>query len=868
MRKNFLIAMLLCLKSIAIFSEDVDLEYMLEQNLISREDYEILKSEYSGPEKKLYALMVNGALKDYMFSVYYDNNVNYIPLKAFLKSINFTNYKWEDKKIILKLGNNLEEVTIDLKKIAGKYMEKDGDIYLNEGIFKDIFASNLYFNKTAQELSINLSFLEPNEIKTMLNITENKLKQKSSKLVFQNKPQLFELGYLRVAAHQNFTKPKGEREYKKDWSGELEYQGPLLYGDFLVDYDFKNKELGHMELKYPEIIKRHTLEIDNDRYDEHKRVSSLKFAKTKNYYQSGKSFIITQDVPIESRVELLYMGIPIQIKSENKGKVVFDSPEIKGDSTYILRVYERDGKIYEKEVTTTDDYNLQNKGELEYDLNIKQNIEADSFDTKINTFYGVTNNLTLGGGYSRNNEMVNGKYHTIDGGNLQTSYTNMIGPASYTVSLGGEQTFSKLKDREKDYSKRYKYNLTNQLNVSKFKFVTNYTTFGSYYDEKYKFSENITYNVFSNLTLDYGYERVAKRDNLIESKRNGSIRYTNSFYSLMNTFEINKKFDSRLEDEYAIRTFYSGFKGFTASLDNTWRASGQDYELGMSIYSNGNNWLNYSVSLSYSEKYKEKIALNFNLIYDNWFEFGGKLDAEGAEEYNVGVNKVIDLKHPTSNIDSVNVSRVRVTAFVDSNGNNSYDKGEKLIDNAVVTIGSDEAVTNQNGVAMFYGLANGIENKLEIKLRKPSYTMGDRVIIIRGMSASTIDAYIPVQEMTNLSGLVYIDELLNLTEAQKQDVYENTLIYVKDLDGNVLEITTPDENGEFDVSGLFQDEYIVELEYYGSQVPVSSFKQRIQVGTYEDSKKNKWVFRFGEDCIALAKEDVFALNMKKREFEE
>ncbi|MGL4903476.1 MAG: hypothetical protein ACRC3I_10470 [Cetobacterium sp.] len=229
--------------------------------------------------------------------------------------------------------------------------------------------------------------------------------------------------------------------------------------------------------------------------------------------------------------------------------------------------------------------------------------------------------------------------------------------------------------------------------------------------------------------------------------------------------------------------------------------------------------------------------------------FAGK---NGEQNYKLGIDKVVDLKDITRNVESMNSSRVKVIAFVDENSNNIYDSGEKLVDNVEIKIGSQTEVTGDEGEAYFFGVPNGILYDLNPKIRKPSYSLGSNKIAVRGTNTGTIEAFIPLKAMITLSGVFIVDEKLNLSDDDIKDIYDNTIIKIKDKEGKILENTIPDESGIFYVSGLFTESYSVEITYLGDKLNIPPLIETIDL-KYIEAKDNEIVLKFREKGIALLK---------------
>ena len=227
------------------------------------------------------------------------------------------------------------------------------------------------------------------------------------------------------------------------------------------------------------------------------------------------------------------------------------------------------------------------------------------------------------------------------------------------------------------------------------------------------------------------------------------------------------------------------------------------------------------------------------------------LSDDGARNHRVGIDKVIDLKNPTKRIDSMDSSRVRVVTFVDANNNNIWDIGEERVEGVEVKIGNDKVVTDENGEGIFYGIGNGNIYDMKTTIKKPSFTIGDNVLKVKSNFSSTIDAYIPIKPMLTLSGSVILDEALKLAEDEKEEFYEELVIELKDLNGEVIETAIPDNEGLFDISGLFPKDYYIEVTYIGTKYDLKTIREEIELQYSKENSINQVMLKISNKNIAV-----------------
>lgn len=879
MKKRYFLVLFAITSILAQANQDME----ALKKIMSPEDYAIITNTYTQKEgKQIYDLMINGELRSKSYSVWYKNQNMYFSLFNFLEAINFKNYHQDLKTgdITLLVGDSLEEIKISVKNNYINYpIEKlkllkddlilDGrEIYIKSDIFKSVFLRNLRISQEEQKINMNLNFSTPEEINLRLKLTKNSLNEEKLKdeIIYKNKNKLLEAGYLRTEVNKIFTRDKNSEDdsFQDDWEARLEYQGAFLYGELNAEYDVKEHLLGDVKLTYDDIYNKHTLELSSFRYgDKGARENGIRFWKDKGYLVTGsKEYILTEDVPIGSRVELIYLGTVIDIQTAENGQVVFANRNIKEDREYKLRIYTEDGKIYEKIINTTSDYNQQNKGEWEYNFDIREDHASDRYRINAITYYGLTDSLTAGAGYIKEPRTINNKYEYLDKGRGELIFSNSIKGYQYTLRAGGEKAFNNYIDDVtlKSTEDEYKYDLLGQIDFKDLRFKYQQENYGKYYYDKFEKVLSARWKPIKPLELEW--EKVWKekyRDlsySEEERKQEGDryrVEYSKSWKSLLLTAEYQKSTLFDEEDEYSLNLYYTGFRTFTTRFENTWNEDGK-YETAFSIFSNGNDLFDYTLEARYSEETKDSLTFRFNLNYNNWFNFESEADKKGNQRYKVGIDRITDLRNPKANIRSIESSPVEVTAFIDMNNNDKFDEGEKIAKNIEIKLAGETKKTDKEGKAIFYGIPNRVLYDLNAEIKRPSLLQTPVPLKVEGKNTATIEAYLPIKPMTTLTGQINVAEMLGLSELEKMKIYENIIITIKDISGKELEVTMPDETGTFDVSGLLPTEYLIEVNYIGIDYSIKGINEVVQLSYIEKGKDgNLFVFNFDKEGIKLMK---------------
>lgn len=838
-----------------------DLEILRSRNILTQEEYEILRDELQGTSSQngeiLYSLVINGRIKSNLFMTIQEGEKQYFPLMRFFEIIRFRNYEKRKDEIKMLLGKELEPLEINFAKgvaLKGKKKVKiefeksqirmtEDEIYIEQELFKELFLNSLETDKKKYSMKMNLNFTTPPEIDTAL---ENSLdlaysKEVQEELFYTNGNRWFDLGYTRVNVQAELSKDRGEK-FTTGWTGDLEYQGGLLLGEFTTSYDVKEKELGDTYLYYPEIYRGHSLELGS--YGSQTREWGASLKKEKGYFYEGKDIVIKENVPIGSRVELLYLGFPIDVKQVDDGIAEFRNSEIKSDRIYVLRVYTPDGRIYEIPINTAVDFRQQNAGQTEYDFRIREDHESKKYTSEANVYYGITESLTFGLGYTRMlEEEDEDKTRYVDTLTEELVYSDTIFRAPYTLVGGLEHgTF-----------RRTKQYIEAQVEMGDFLLRTEQNRYGRYYDESLSRVYTLEYNPGTWYTFDTNYYKTHYHGDETEKDYDVGVSiYRNIMRDLLVTTEFAGSKNNG--NEYTLNIYYTGFHSVNTRFNNRWYNDGKEYETALTLM-NKNLWdiFDFTLEFSYSSSNDSKFTFRFDLDYDNWLSAGIFADGQGAQSYKLGLDKVMDLKNIRSNIESMDSSRVKAITFVDANKNNIYDPGEERVDNVEIKIGSQTEVTDEKGEAYFFGVPNGILYDLKPKIRKPSYSLGNTKITLRGKNTGTIEAYIPIKPMVTLTGAFIIDEALKLNENEKREIYENTLVRIIDSDGKTLENTLPDEYGIFHISGLLPEKYTLEILYLGERFNIPTMREDIEL-KYEKEDSSEMVLKFMEKGIALLKE--------------
>lgn len=236
-----------------------------------------------------------------------------------------------------------------------------------------------------------------------------------------------------------------------------------------------------------------------------------------------------------------------------------------------------------------------------------------------------------------------------------------------------------------------------------------------------------------------------------------------------------------------------------------------NYEAELRI--NNTRWmdnLDFSMGMKYSEDKKVEYVLEFVLKFDNWLEFGSLLEKNGNKRTYVGIDRVVNLKNPMQNMNSLENTVVRAIAFLDRNDNNKFDKDEERISDVEITLGQKKVLTDENGEACIYGIPSYSDYELTAQSRRPSHDGRAARVKVRGLGSSEIKAYIPIKPLITFTG--------DIEFKKDQSAVSDVRIKLNKISENESgKIIYPESSGEFYIDSLTPGKYKVEIEYFGDE---------------------------------------------------
>lgn len=781
-----------------------------------------------------YTLEIKGIPYSYTYTTIKEDGKYYFPIFEFLKVLNNQNYSFKNGVLTIYFGNKSDKRVIKLKSLdKSSYIFEDNDYYICENLFKEYFFEEFKVNEEEYTIKTKPNFILPKENEQMLDLKIEELRKDLQKeiLYYEGERELFGVGNLRINVEKEITNDTGVGR-KHNWSGELEYSGSLLYGNFTTDYDLKEKKFGDFELSYSNIKEDYELTLGV--YGE-EREKEITFRRDRGYSSdNGRDYIIEEKVPMGSRVELIYNLFPIDIQDEIGGKVTFVNSLIKSGREFILKIHEPDGKIWEKVIKINEDYNQQKKGEFGYDISIREDKESRRNDADLNIFYGYTDNMTFGFSYRQFPEMYDDKWTYIKEMGTELIYSNSISGNPYTFSYEYTRGINRDVFEEKSLKHKERHRFFLDMDIKNLNINYEQYANGKYYDEKREIYLDLDYDLTENISLTGSLEQIKYHlDEEDDLDYYYGLEFNKSWNNLLTSYEIenNKKGETRQSLDF----YYTGFKKFTVRFENKWDEN-NNYEGELKL--NNTSWidrLDFSIGMRYSDEKKSEYMLEFTLKFDNWLEMGSSLEKNGEKRTYVGVDRVINLKNPTKNMNSLENTTVKAIAFLDKNNNNKMEKNEERISDVEVTLGNTTVVTDEKGQAYIYGIPSYTDYELIAKSQRPSHDGRANKIKIRGIGSSEVKAYIPIKPLITFMGSIKFEKDSSATS-------EMRIKLTKKGDKKISKVIETDSMGEFYLNDLVAGKYIIEIEYVGNDYNIKDEKKEIELIYTDENRGENYYF--------------------------
>ncbi|GLI56547.1 hypothetical protein PM10SUCC1_20610 [Propionigenium maris DSM 9537] len=790
---------------------------------------------------------INDTLK-YDFSRVYTNEDSsklYINIEDMLEIIEIETIKIDKENKVIKgyvdkqLTESGEEISIKWK-LGSEALIKEEMLYVEQESIKRIFpVKDSRWDEREQTYFLNFDFLTPIE-----------LKMRSERWRERN---LYTGGNQEIEGGLEVKRPlftPGILTFTFDWDDFsesdqtvfLEYNSIFLRGELNVSGEvYEEQSLDFVRLDYDNIIEDKVISIGDTtifnapsifRGNSNLRGVSIN-RKNVNYTTNNINGeeVIEGFAPVRSSVELYQNGFLISFQSvDDNGFFRFKDIRSKSLSdSYSVKIYDQRGFfIEERSYSSLLNSDFMKKGEFDYQGAIGEDDESDKVAGALDLYYGIFSRLTYNPGF----------YYTEDTGYEYSDDDNL------NENSGKEVMKNSLlyRSKKRKYPFYVKTDLYTDIDSMSNRYEMEYTQkffFGSqlelYYTKNEAIPEELSgYSDRYKGRLSWSwkrwytsvtYERESATDEETEENYNGEI-----------TYRINNDLQVSLEEDYDKTndlhlTILSADYNMNDSIN--WRASvgkywgdtdGSEY-LSLSMNKSPNRAespISFGAGVLYRQDDDDDSEWTYYASMKYYFGEGGTFNAnyDNEDHFTAGVNyqKAINLSRPFEETphDAGDGAWVEGYVFIDENANGKRDEGEEVVEDIEVYSSGRSGSSDTKGYYYIGGITPKHSNELQYSyenLRPDLISLNENnKFIIPPTTGNRYD--IPLVKASGISGFVNVAREANLTDREKEILFNKLKIQIIEGDEVVKEI--PVEGGGFYITdGLRPGKYKVRVSYLG-----------------------------------------------------
>ncbi|MFK4784971.1 hypothetical protein [Fusobacterium sp. MFO224] len=788
----------------------------------------------------------------YSFSGDYKNYEDaYVEIRARKKTDDFFMVKYDYKNDRVYVGIKslfyfleLYNVEVDIKtgavsgEIAGKSFKTDfskreyfidnDDLFVGIDDLKKLNIKDPKYNPSELSITLDPLFELPIEEREKSKINRMRFDQFKDEgevdIDYLSKGKLFTPGLLKL----NYYKTDIE---KSDDNFDFEYANQLLYGDFYLKQDIRpEKKLDTYRLTYHNLFKKKTLILGNFNMelpgfvDVSSGLRGMYFGDDNTYMTKSdeEGYTKIRGKAKDADIIELYQGqalIDYLRPSEEEFEFKIKDRSSRGE--YNLKIYYNDGKIENRKVYIAGDRRLLNEGKVDYTVQMGRTEEEKDDQKYAEVRYGLNDSLTVGlGAYDL--ESTDGKKYRILKNNLV-----------FKAGQGRDKTITNFTNYYENDTKSDSYELTINHNIDDLNLKFENEKYGKAIKKQEKISDyyRISANKdFNNNLVEVGY--TLKNDEESKKEHEYFIDIENrKFYQTTFGIEI-KKIDN---DEgsfmvYSPEISYYGVKNVSFILKAEYQAenfmSNIESDYSLRAYTKKLKMpktdLFYDVSLSanYSDEDKFFASLDFTIYFDNHVsvETPIYLDDEGNRSLGVKLEKTLDLSDIRRDVKNVDIDKSWIfgKVYLDSNSNEKYDDGEKLLEKVGISLDGNTIFTNKKGKYFIDGV---LPNKIhELSLNRRTIdpmlkSIKDKLSIVTKASEG-IKIDIPIAPVSMVSGNIWMGEKINDRKFMRIISMTNISLL---KDGKIYKEIDPEYDGLFFFEDVVPGKYVIKFNYLGDQ---------------------------------------------------
>lgn len=812
-------------------------------------------------------------LIDNFFMIKYDyiEEEPYIGLNSLFYFLELYNLEIDSKNYTVDGRINGQELYAKFTKNEA-FVDENGEMYVkSSSLIEKLEFEYIRFSMSSLILDIKTKFLLPYQEKELgkiqrLRLEGSKVKDPDSYDI-EMKRQLISPGILKLKYDITNLEEK-ENDYLT-----YEYGTQFLYGELYLSGNLEpDSRLNTGKLIYRDVVGSNNLTFGDITTVTPNFISldsgvlgiSLDSYDTFSLTENGVTVIRGEAENVDS-IELYRNGILIDFQVNPPTNFEFYIADGATNAQYTLKIYYKDGKIEERVVYSLNDIDALKKGANNPIIQIGKTRDRGEFQTIIKDYYGLTDNLTIGGGYL--NLIDN------DGKNFKILEQSFI----YNTRA---QSFPTL------------FNFTNYYEVDRYANGYSLSVNQKIYDydlkatrEKYsrKMIENDGTEEYNSLAMTKSFERyslelgINQREAYVDGDKEktkniyGGI-YSSYFNPISLSFRVEKTFEG--DNDYLV---YSPSISYSSGVnlileaeiekDGNRDRTTEEYSLRLSKRRmeiiEDRLFADIELEAEYLSEIKDfRYSLGFSVDLEDFINLGIEhttdFNEKGERTSRTGLNvvKAVNLATPLAKIDndiSVNSYTIQGKVFLDKNGNGIYDKGEPTLENVGVLIDNKEFRTDKYGNYLGDGISVDKIITLDInrKTIDPMLKHTKGALRIKPIKSGTLKVDIPIEVVSMITGNIWNTE--SFTEREFiQNISMSTIQLEKD--GKVYKEIDPEFDGLFFFEDIPPGKYNIKFIYLG-QEDVKFSPESVEVNVKLTNPDEGEYFE-GNDTLMIMEENV------------
>ncbi|MDP0506445.1 MAG: hypothetical protein Q7K47_05120 [Fusobacterium sp. JB019] len=783
--------------------------------------------DYKNYEEAYVEIRARRKMDDFFMVKYdYENDRVYVGIKSLFYFLELYNVEVNTKTGLVSgeiAGKNFK--TTFSKK---EYFVDNEDIFVGIEKLKKLNIKDPTYNSSELSITLNPLFELPIEEREKSKINRMRFDQSQEEtevnIDYLSKGKLFTPGLLKLNYYKNDIE-------KNEDNFDFEYANQLLYGDFYVKQDITpKKELDIYRLTYHNVFKKKSLILGNFNMelpgfvDVSGDLRGVYFGDDNTYMTKSDEdgYIKIKGKAKNADIIELYQGQAlVDYLRPNKEEFEFKIKDRASRGEYNLKIYYRDGKIENRKVYIAGDRRLLNEGKIDYTVQIGRTEKQKDDQKYAEVRYGLNDSLTAGIGAYDLKSSGSKKYRILK--------NNLI----FKTGQGRDKTITNFTNYYENKTKSDSYELTINHNIDD----VNLRFENEKYGKSIKDQENISdyYRIsankdFNNNSVEIGYTLKNNEESRKEHEYFLDVE-NRRFYQT--TFGIRLK---KVENDegsfmvYSPEVSYHGVKNVSFILKAEFKAKDftKDLESDYSFRAYTRKLqipkteLFYDVSLSanYSDEEKFYSSLDFTLYFDDHVsvETPIYIDDKGSRKVGLKLDKIIDLSDIRRDVKNVDIDKSWVfgKVYLDSNSNEKYDEGERLLEKVGVSLDGDTIFTNEKGKYFIDGV---LPNKIhELSLNRRTIdpmlkSVRDKVTIVTKASEG-VKIDIPIAPVSMVSGNLWMGEKINDRKFMRIISMTNISLL---KDGKTYKEIDPEYDGLFFFEDVVPGEYIIKFNYLGDE---------------------------------------------------